>query len=253
VSGEWLEFDGRGVSVNVREARHLELAFATRCAALIINENITVRDMSTFQPRYPAELKRLEIHCSIGTNLPNLAGCNLIRLVVSQSALQDISGLRGAKVSEVDIHGTLVQSLSPLRDTGIRWLDISDTGVTSLNDIAGEPLDYLRMDGIKVKDISSLRALRLTAFSARHTPIMSLGALRQSRLLYVDIMGTQVTDLTPLTGQPLEQIWLDFWRVRDGWAAVMRCDTLETLNGEPAQEVIEYWRPLLADKMLRAK
>lgn len=50
VSGEWLEFDGRGVSVNVREARHLELAFATRCAAYsnyvfgrIATEPLTIR------------------------------------------------------------------------------------------------------------------------------------------------------------------------------------------------------------------
>jgi hypothetical protein len=49
---------------------------------------------------------------------------------------------------------------------------------------------------------------------------------------------TKVSDLSPLKELPLKQLWCDFNPDRD--AAVLRSiETLETINGKPAQEVLK--------------
>ncbi len=246
---EWIQADGFGVFVETEDVKQLELAFATKCSSLRI-VNTTIADMSRFSPLFTDELKQLEIYSPIATNLPNLAGCNLERLSVSGSELQDISGLEGAKVGQVRITYSRVQSLAPLRGTGVYSLDISGTAVTSLADITGEPIRFLHMGETEISDISPLETMCLISLQADSTNIKSLAPLRHSNLQYIYIDQTRVTDLTPLIGQPLKNISFDFWRIRDGWDAIMQCSTLETLNRKPAQEVIEYWRPRLTNKEL---
>jgi hypothetical protein len=50
--------------------------------------------------------------------------------------------------------------------------------------------------------------------------------------------GTTVSDLSPLKGMPLQDIYCDFQRERD--AEFLRSfKTLETINGKPAAE---FWK-----------
>ncbi len=245
IKSKWTQHGGLGIYIEVEHAEQLEAAFAIKCSTLVIGTNSAIVDMSRFSPLFPDELKQLEIHNSIATNLPNLAGCNLTRLRVVNSRLQDISGLESAKVGEVDIAYSSVHTLDPLRGSGVYYLDIGRTAIKSLADIEAEPIRLLFINNLQISDFSSLEAMQLVSFGARKTNIKSLDPLRQSSLQFLDIRETEVDDLSPLSGQPLEDISFDFWQIRAGWDAIMQCDTLEKLNGEPAQEALEYWRSRL--------
>ncbi len=99
---------------------------------------------------------------------------------LENSAIADLTFLKGAPISRLWLGNTAVSDLTPLRNMPLRELRIYNTRVTDLSPLLGMPLQYLHLSGTKVSDISPLRDMPLT------------------RLRMHDC--TEAIDLTPLSG-----------------------------------------------------
>jgi Leucine-rich repeat (LRR) protein len=105
-----------------------------------------------------------------------------------------------------------------------------------------ERLNALSVRAARVADISPLRALKglrkltLDGTSDVPSPVTQLAPLAGLGLTYLSIRNVAATDLSPLAGMPLEEVWCDFIPERD--ARVFRpMKTLRKINGLPTDRV----------------
>ena len=120
--------------------------------------------------------------------------------------------------------------LSALRGMPFHDLNLSDTGVADLSPLAGMPLESLQVRNTKVRDLSPLRNCPLTSIDVSNCPLdittlsgfrlkslaawnipqlRSLDVLRGMPLELLNMGGSSIADLSPLTDMPLGVLWID--------------------------------------------
>ena len=82
---------------------------------------------------------------------------------LSNSAINDLTILKGAPISDLHIGGTAVTDLTPLRGMAIKKLSLGGTKVTDLSPLEGMRLESLQIIGTNVKDLAVLRGMPLTS------------------------------------------------------------------------------------------
>lgn len=164
------------------------------------------------------------------TDLRLLVGAPLASLDLSGiKGLNDISPLRGQRLSRLVLTGTNVADLSPLREMQtLEQLVLSSTQVFDLSPLHGLRLWRLDLSGTPVSDISPLRGVLLNDLSLRATHVTNLSPLKGMPLRFLDLKYTPVVDFQPLAGLPLERCNLQYDRVVD----------LSVLRGMPLKELV---------------
>lgn len=158
----------------------------------------------------------------------------------------DLSPLSGLKKLEwLWLGARRVKDLSPLAGSSLEWLDLSHTDVEALAPLAGmTSLHTLQLEDTPVEDISVLSTLTsLYKLDLSRTRIDDLSALRklalwslelrgavdvrsleplssQTKLAFLGLHGTAVSDLAPLAGLP------QLTRLDISWTEVERLDPL---------------------------
>jgi len=152
--------------------------------------------------------------------------------------VDDISVLAGMPLKTLILEGTSVADLSPLAGMSLETLHLQDTPVTDLSVLEGMPLKQLNLKGVAVSDvtlfsqmplstlwlletgvsdISPLSALSLESLDLQDTMVSDLSALaHMTTLRRLNIAGTEVSDLRPVTGLKLDRIFLSPGEITQG-------------------------------------
>jgi uncharacterized protein YjbI with pentapeptide repeats len=134
----------------------------------------------------------------------------------NEKSLENISFLKGARISKLDLSGTIVSDLSPLAGTPLRSLDLRNSKVSDISHLRGMPLTELYLYGTGVTNFSPLSTLvELRILDLSELPISDLSVLRSRKLELLRIGSTKVRDLTPLAGLPLRVLHSDNNEVTD--------------------------------------
>ena len=106
------------------------------------------------------------------------------RVNLDNSAITDLSVLRGAPISELWLMETGVSDLSPLRGMPLRKLGLYHTKVTDLTPLKGMRLELLNLVDTRVTDLSALRGMPLTSLRLHGCgKLRDLSALKDFREL----------------------------------------------------------------------
>lgn len=156
-------------------------------------------------------------------------------------ALEPASGL----VAEI-VESALVD-LTPLRGLPFNALDLRLTPVSDLTPLAGMPLTLLALEQTRVADLSALRGMKLQKLYLNQTSVRDLSPLAGMPLTELMAVGTHIEDLEPLRGAPLEGLWLNHNPVTN-LAPLAECPLVTlTLEGTRISDL----RPLAGIRTLR--
>jgi len=162
--------------------------------------------------------------------------------------ITDISVLAGMPLKTLILEGTSVADLSPLAGMSLETLHLQDTPVTDLSVLEGMPLKQLNLKGVAVSDmtlfskmplstlwlletgvsdISPLSALSLESLDLQDTMVSDLSALaHMTTLRRLNIAGTEVSDIRPVTGLKLDRIFLSPDEITQGMDELRKIPSL---------------------------
>jgi Leucine-rich repeat (LRR) protein len=138
----------------------------------------------------------------------------LNNLSISDTAISDLSALKGLKLTVLNVAGTQVSDLSPLKGMKLTWMTCSGANVSDLSALNGMPLRELNVAGTKVsdaslaqlKDCKDLIHLILANTQVSDAGLTHLKDLKNLKML--QLYGSKVSDLLPLKEMSLELIML---------------------------------------------
>lgn len=152
--------------------------------------------------------------------------------------ISDLSVLAGMPLKTLILEGTSVADLSPLAGMSLETLHLQDTPVTDLSVLEGMPLKQLNLKGVAVSDVTlfskmplstlwlletgvsdigPLSALSLESLDLQDTMVSDLSALaHMTTLRRLNIAGTEVSDIRPVTGLKLDRIFLSPGEIAQG-------------------------------------
>ena len=152
--------------------------------------------------------------------------------------IDDISAVAGMPLKSLILEGTSVTDLTPLEGMSLELLHLQDTPVTDLSVIQGMPLKQLNLKGVSISDIapfaempllslwlletnvtdiSPLRGMTLESLDVQDTGVSDLSPLaHMTTLRRLNVAGTKVSDLRPVTGLKLERIFLSPEQITEG-------------------------------------
>jgi Leucine-rich repeat (LRR) protein len=122
----------------------------------------------------------------------------------------------GRNIRIVEIHDPALEDISPLAGLPLLRLDLSQSHVTDISPLHGMPLRELYLEDTGVWEISVLRGMPLMKLYLSNTKVEDLGPLRDARQLReLNLLGTPVSDLRPLSRTPIEMLWLNKCPISD--------------------------------------
>ncbi len=178
-------------------------------------------------------LLRVHLSNTAIEDLSPLRGLSIKDLRLSDTAVHDLSPLQGMPLTLLHLGRTQVNDLTPLRGMKLADLEIYATangqGVTDLGPLQGMPLVRLNMANNDIRDLSPLRGMPLEFLDMDALPASDLSALRGMPLNTLRLCKTPITDLTPLRGLPLRNLALaDCLKLTD-LTPLAECKDLESL------------------------
>lgn len=108
-----------------------------------------------------------------------------------------------------EIVETALVDLSPLRGLPFGALDLRATPVADLEPLTGMPLRLLALEQTRVTDLAPLRGMKLQKLYLNQTSVRDLRPLEGMPLVELMAVDAQIEDVTPLEGAPLEGLWLN--------------------------------------------
>ena len=133
----------------------------SRLARLGFNEN---KPAVTFWREYDTEawLRTLRESGVVIKNVQRLPD-DTWQMDLSNTAINDLTILKGAPISDLNIGATAVTDLTPLRGMALKKLSLANVQVTDLSPLEGMRLETLQIIGTNVKDLTVLRGMPLTS------------------------------------------------------------------------------------------
>jgi tRNA A-37 threonylcarbamoyl transferase component Bud32 len=137
-----------------------------------------------------------------------------------------------------------LEDLSPLRGLKLTFLNCSFSKVSDLSPLAGMPLVELWCNQTPVSNLSPLRGMTLTRLHIQETPVSDLLPLKGMPLAILQCNETQVSDLSPLAGMHLLRVWLTPRNITQGMDVLRQMKSIRfigvrALNPLPAEE---FWK-----------
>jgi Leucine-rich repeat (LRR) protein len=151
-------------------------------------------------------------------DLTPLRGLRLTSLNCRYTQVANLSPLEGMPLTGLSCHGTQVSDLAPLKGMKLRWLGLTETaGVADLAPLRGMPLIGMDLYGLRrVKDIRPLEGMPLEYLNLSYLPVSDLSVLASMKSLrHLVLVGMPVSDLTPLRGLPVGRLGMTGTRVTD--------------------------------------
>ncbi len=188
---------------------------------------------------------------------------NLETLSLNNSAVADISALAGLeKLKALWISGEPPLSLEPLAGlTRMVWLGING-GMKDAEFVANMPdLESLRIDGLRNLPAGLPALHKLREFVSNGGELSDISLLAQIPTLEaVDLSWNMVTDLTPLAGLPLKELYLqgnlieDYSPIKEIYPNLLgrNFEYIEITQPENPDAVITFPDPVMEMKVRRA-
>ena len=228
-----LRIGGAGVGLDISPLAHLPKLISFRAW------RAGIRDVSAL--RYLTSLRRLDLARNQIDDLGPLSGlAGLTELVIHDNRVSDLTALSAmTRLRVLEAERNDISTLSGLENTALEWLRLDANPISDVTPIAKLPLTRLYMSGTNVVDLSPLRDSRgLRIFEAanarlRDASVFETWALcgtvrvrgnaisdvspfaRMPRLVTLDLSHNQVSDVAPLAGTNIEELFLDFNQIRD--------------------------------------
>jgi Leucine-rich repeat (LRR) protein len=195
-----------------------------------------------------AQLKKLNPDFD-GSFNQRQAGDALVEFHILTDHVTDMSPVRALTGLEILVcRGSepgkgMLTDLSPLKGMNLVYLDCSENrDLTDLSPLRGMPLQELISWSTSVSDLRPLRGMPLTHLDCNQTFVADLRPLEGMSLRRLRIRTFFAPDLTPAAGMPLQELECEFRPGRD--ARLLRpCNTLQKINGQPAEE---FWNDVRA-------
>ncbi len=129
-------------------------------------------------------------------------------LELGNSAIRDLTPLKGTPISRLSLGHTAVTDLAPLRGMKLKRLALNETQVADLEPLRGMPIEELFLSNTKVIDLSPLSGMPLRTLNLRScTKITDISALADCRSLKALILPPHAKDIEFLRSFPqLEQL-----------------------------------------------
>jgi len=229
---------------------------------------------------YRLEIRKQELPGGLSI----LKGMPVSDLALYDFAQLDLSQMPDLPLKALNLYGSTVADLRPLSRFALRFLDLRTTPVSDLTPLQSAPL----RDSLKelllwksdVTDFSPVAACtNLEVFDASDTALDSLDCVRGRKLSVLRIGRTQVADISAIAGMPLEEVALMGTPVTD-LSPLLQCRTLKSLvlpqnaanvsalrklpalvslsyegvpGGQPKQSAAEFWKEFDAKQKAEAK
>lgn len=163
-------------------------------------------------------LKVLDLgFCNEIDDISVLQGMPLRTLILEGTSVADLTPLTGMSLETLHLQDTPVTDLSPIYDMPLQQLNLKGVAVSDVSPFASMPLSTLWLLETDVSDISALSSLRLESLDVQDTAVSDLMPLsKMTSLKRLNIAGTPVTDIRPVTGLRLERILLSPERITAG-------------------------------------
>jgi formylglycine-generating enzyme required for sulfatase activity/Leucine-rich repeat (LRR) protein len=208
--------------------------------------------------------------CSELEDLEPLKGLKLTRLIIGSlnvsNQVRDLEPLRGMKLTELHLYRCQVQDLEPLKDMPLATLTLFSSQVRDCEPLKGLPLTTLRLAYCtQIQDFTPLAGLPLTSLSLNDCRVRDLEPFQGMKLTRLDLVGTAVrdlellkgmplktlsisqkpgvTDLRPLQGLELEEIYLNPRNITQGLEILRDMQSLKTIGIDYSQSwpAAEFW------------
>lgn len=125
---------------------------------------------------------------------------DLTYIMIYDTPIKDISGLRGKNMDTIALYGTCINDLSPLRDMHLNTFIIANNYF--LKDISvfnSMTVKFISLENTGITSIESLRTCRgLRSLYLDNCKIKDLSPLEKKNILNLSIQNTLVEDLSPL-------------------------------------------------------
>ena len=198
--------------------------------------------VSDLTPIKGLRIKRLQLNGNARLEkLEPLEGMPLEHLNIEATGVSDLASLAGAPLNTLNCSKTRVKSLAPLANAPLATLWINDTKVANLEGMTGMRLSNLRASRSRLQDLAPLNGMPLQIVECNHTPIQSIEPLRGMKTLsVVSVVGTKVTDLSPLLTLPgLKFLFCEIDWKRDE-QVLRQLNRLEMINDSSHADLV-WW------------
>jgi serine/threonine protein kinase len=164
-------------------------------------------------------------------------------LILDDSKLSDINGLKGLQLESLSLSHTAVRDLTPLVGMPLRTLNLESSAVTDLTPLHGLPLEVLRLANTRVVDLTPLHGGRIEQlYLSGCRNIKNFEPLRGLPLQTLALGRTAIADLAPLTQSPLRELNLEGCAVLTDLHPLMIIATLESVIIPTQCKDIEFLR-----------
>lgn len=161
-------------------------------------------------------------------SLASLRGLKIERLSVSDSAVRDLTPLKGMPLTDLNVDRTKVQDLDPLRGASLERLSIAETAVKDLNPLRGMPLHTLNLRGTPAFDFAAVSSLSLSSLNVSKTQFRDLSIIKSELMKDLDISFTRAAHFQQLRDMPLESFSAAGTQMKD--LGVLQGKAVKVLN-----------------------
>ncbi len=222
LKGEWLTRDTASGTLHlnaaganttdingIRGIQFTTISFAG-CARL---ENIGAIDVT--------KLESLDLSGTKVSDLSPIRGApKLTSLNLANTPVVDLLPLDKVPLTDLNLSNCVaVVDISKLKDARLARLNLWKTQVRDLSALKGQPLAWLNIERSRVQqnDLDALKGNdKLTTLFAAEAGVRSIAGLADAPLEFLDLRGSLVTDLGPLTNKSINTLLLERCRsVRD--------------------------------------
>lgn len=163
--------------------------------------------------------------------------------------IQDLSPLKGLKLTSLTLPSNPIADLSPLRGMPLRLLDLSNNSVLSdISPLKGMKLNHLLLNSFRGSNIDVLRDMPLVAVHLAYSEVKDLAPLQNAPLRLLECDGDD-KNLRLLASAPLEELKI---RLVDPppeeLAPFRQHSTLRTIN---SMSVADYFKEYDAARAIR--
>lgn len=187
-----------------------ERATFRRVGMEIVEVGLAGAGVKSIEPLKGLPLRKLDLgFCRNVDDISALAGMPLSTLILEGTSVADLSPLKGMQLKVLYLQDTPVTDLSVIQEMPLEQLNLKGVRVADVKPFASLPLSTIWLPGTDVRDISPLSKLSLESLDLQDTEVSELSALsHMTTLLRLNIAGTPITDIRPVTGLKLERIIL---------------------------------------------
>jgi len=195
-----------------------ERAVFRRVGTDIVEAGLAGAGVSTIEPLKGLPLRKLDLgFCSRISDISVVVGMPLNTLILEGTTVADLSPIKGMQLQVLYLQDTPVTDLSVIQGMPIRQLNLKGVAVSDVTPFSSMPLEILWLPDTEVSDITPLSSLSLVSLDVQDTDVSSLAPLsHMTSLKRLNIAGTKVTDLRPVTGLRLERIILSPAQISQG-------------------------------------